>query len=573
LKKKFFSVLFALVLVASFSLVMAVPAAAATLTVDTSLPDAPPNYHTIQAAIDAASDGDTIIVSDGTYPEDLTVDTANLTLKSVNGSGSTTIQGVDDVVIELMGGSGGFTLGDAVGAGFTVIGHATASTVLFRTQGGPAGVTLSYNDFDTSSDDNTGTNMAIAVGAGGIDRLNISHNTFELYRDTAGNNSGIYFDCDPITNLVVNRNTFEGRDSHAAWINCVVDAGIDGATVSNNTVTNAVLNMRMQEAGTPRTNPLNNIAITDNTFNGGSEIFIGPGAAGIDNVVSNLSVTGNNVNADDRYGPNIGDCPFFEILGPTATQIDWGTVKVNYNNFNLPSPQWAVKNNTAGTSLDAENNWWGNASGPSNVGPGTGAMVSANVDYTPWLGEEYAATKSVGTATGTGTASFSPDSGALEDLTSVPENSLPTQGKPNLLFPHGFFSFNIVGLTPGQTVIVTITLPDAVPIGTQYWKYHASEGGWIQIPMGSDNGDNVITITLVDGGLGDDDGVANGVIVDQGGPGNPPPPPPPPPPYVGAVGGEFYPVNKANVLAPWLGLALILAIGGSILVMRRRRAN
>ena len=86
--------------------------------------------------------------------------------------------------------------------------------------------------------------------------------------------------------------------------------------------------------------------------------------------------------------------------------------------------------------------------------------------------------------------------------------------------------------------------------------------------MSSDNGDNVITITLVDGGLGDDDGVANGVIVDRGGPGVTPPPPPPV-----AVGGEFYPVNKANVLAPWLGLALILAIGGSILVMRRRRAN
>jgi hypothetical protein len=37
--------------------------------------------------------------------------------------------------------------------------------------------------------------------------------------------------------------------------------------------------------------------------------------------------------------------------------------------------------------------------------------------------------------------------------------------------------------------------------------------------MGSDDGDDVITITLVDGGLGDDDGTADGVIVDQGGPG------------------------------------------------------
>lgn len=40
-----------------------------------------------------------------------------------------------------------------------------------------------------------------------------------------------------------------------------------------------------------------------------------------------------------------------------------------------------------------------------------------------------------------------------------------------------------------------------------------------------------------------------------------------------SVGGEVYPINKANVLAPWLGLALILAIGGGILVMRRRRTD
>jgi len=47
-----------------------------------------------------------------------------------------------------------------------------------------------------------------------------------------------------------------------------------------------------------------------------------------------------------------------------------------------------------------------------------------------------------------------------------------------------------------------------------------------------------------------------------------PPIAPPPPP----VGGEVYPVNKVSLLAPWLGLALLLAAGGGILVMRRRRA-
>jgi hypothetical protein len=37
--------------------------------------------------------------------------------------------------------------------------------------------------------------------------------------------------------------------------------------------------------------------------------------------------------------------------------------------------------------------------------------------------------------------------------------------------------------------------------------------------LGSDNGDNILTLTLTDGGPGDADGLANGTIVDPGGPG------------------------------------------------------
>ncbi len=46
----------------------------------------------------------------------------------------------------------------------------------------------------------------------------------------------------------------------------------------------------------------------------------------------------------------------------------------------------------------------------------------------------------------------------------------------------------------------------------------------------------------------------------------------PPEPDI-AVGGEVSPINKVSVLAPWLGLALILVIGGGVLLLRRREAN
>lgn len=202
----------------------------------------------------------------------------------------------------------------------------------------------------------------------------------------------------------------------------------------------------------------------------------------------------------------------------------------------------------------------------------TGDPTLAGYVYEAYTTNPYSYTdfaESTGTATGTGDAFFGSSSGTLEDLTAIDEGTLPTEGKPDLVFPHGFFSFDITGLVSctHQTVVVTVTLPSPVQVGTQYWKYHASEGGWIQIPMGDDDVDNVITITLEDGGLGDDDGVCDGVIVDQGGPGYPPPPPPPPPI---PVGGYIVPVSKVELLAPWMGLAALMTVVA--VVVRRRIA-
>jgi len=127
----------------------------------------------------------------------------------------------------------------------------------------------------------------------------------------------------------------------------------------------------------------------------------------------------------------------------------------------------------------------------------------------------------VNTSTGTGTANFTTNYGKLMNLTAVNESSLPAQGKPNVSFPHGLFSFNITGLLQGQKVTVKITYPSSVSNTTQYWKFGPTPGNstphWYQIPVGSNDGDNVITINITDGGLGDHDLTANGVIADPGG--------------------------------------------------------
>ncbi len=59
---------------------------------------------------------------------------------------------------------------------------------------------------------------------------------------------------------------------------------------------------------------------------------------------------------------------------------------INFNNIEGNSP-YGVYNENCGEVVDAENNWWGYASGPTHAGNpgGTGDAVSDYVDYDPWL--------------------------------------------------------------------------------------------------------------------------------------------------------------------------------------------
>jgi len=124
-------------------------------------------------------------------------------------------------------------------------------------------------------------------------------------------------------------------------------------------------------------------------------------------------------------------------------------------------------------------------------------------------------------------------------------------------FPYGLFDFSLVGCAPGGSVTLTITYPQAVPPGAQYWKYGPTSANpsphWYVIPASFSG--STASFTIVDGGLGDDDLTANGTLVDQGGPGVP------------ALGG----VAAVPALSEW-GLLLLTALMGLLgfLAVRRR---
>jgi hypothetical protein len=110
---------------------------------------------------------------------------------------------------------------------------------------------------------------------------------------------------------------------------------------------------------------------------------------------------------------------------------------------------------------------------------------------------------------------------AFVPLTGDPASPPAGTAPRGVDFAHGLIDFVTSGCTPGSTLTFVVTTPTELPVRTVYWKYgptpYDATPHWYAIPA-TVNG-NTVTFTITDGGLGDDDLLANGTIVDQGGPG------------------------------------------------------
>jgi len=127
--------------------------------------------------------------------------------------------------------------------------------------------------------------------------------------------------------------------------------------------------------------------------------------------IQNNTITGNGLYTCNGWGPadtvaGVGVQSTGSVIDGSATFVarllgntfashdidvliehEADTTVVNNNNFS--GTTYGVQNTDTGVELDAENNWWGAVDGPGSVGPGSGAPVSTDVDYDPYLTESY----------------------------------------------------------------------------------------------------------------------------------------------------------------------------------------
>lgn len=343
--KRFTNLFFACLLAFSMALGILSPASAATLCVNPSGTDG--CHTTIQAAIAAASSGDVIHVAAGTYNE-----TGQIMIDkdlSIVGAGAAT------TIITPAGDTG--SSGDARGW-FLV-----NSGVTFNL----SGVTL----------DGAGHSINIGIlshGPGTIENTIIKNIADSNPAAYAGRGIAFYDTTDPITvrnnvlsnigrigiyfygtpNAVVDGNTYTGKGD-GDWLDYGIELeGGAVAEIMNNTVTNCT-----------------GVASVD-----------GSTSAGILMTTYFDSGTTGNVH-DNTFQDNSTGI----AVGYDGTDTSSCTAN---NNFFLGNDYAISSTNPV---VNAEGNWYGDASGPSGVGlPGTGDAVDGNIDFRPWCADNACAT-------------------------------------------------------------------------------------------------------------------------------------------------------------------------------------
>ncbi len=317
------------------------------------------SFSTIQAAVSAASPGDTILVNPGTYAESVTIDKP-LTLEGANYgiNPSTGTRGAESIVdTSIVGGSTPFdvTASNVTIDGFTIEGATDSNTGGFGIvlAPGTSGTTLRNNVIQ-----NNVAGLSLANDPSTFQYTVIQDNLFQNNNEPGPlSGTAVYTDefnaGGPLANVLIDSNTFTNNQGVALSFAAQTDSGTpydSNVTISNNTIANNGSGIFLASAS--------NVAITANTISSsrGDAIDVGGG-------VSGLTIAGNSLASNGGTAVNVG--PDVSGVGHYSQPSSNVTLALNSILHNGGDIQIDSADGRYVGTLNASGNWWGTALGSS----------------------------------------------------------------------------------------------------------------------------------------------------------------------------------------------------------------
>ncbi len=313
-------------------------------------------FSSIQGAVNAAADGDTITVGDGVYNESVTV-TKTVTLQSATKYGARVVGSYDysgsaftimarSVIID------GFTIGDPAMSYETIAVDASLATspvirnnkIEHASVGvyagyGTTGATVIGNTFANLNSADTSLNYGIY--GDGMNTISVANNTFAGIGNQAlmlANGSNVY----------ITSNSFGTTPSAAllARINNASFARNEGADFTADAVTLSAVS---------------SILVADNIL-GGTKVADGFKLSGTYGPSSYVTLSGNGI---------------FGFENAINVESAVGSVIAN-NNFLSGNEASGIRVAPGAVQVDAPSNWWGSANGPRDTVSGDNSVYDTN---------------------------------------------------------------------------------------------------------------------------------------------------------------------------------------------------
>jgi len=383
------------------------------------------HFDAIQPAIEAAVSGDTIIVRGGTYEEQLIINK------------SLTLQGTAGAKIVAPDTRNTFTIAES-GAIWDPIIFAYGAT------SGPETINVTIEGFEIDGGNKAASGYRyVAIFCRNIKPSVISNNVIHSMFPPSGKGTGpetfgivVYGDSEvtiqnneirdfsrggigvlgdggpgPDPSVVVEQNTVFGNgfeDETGWWAENGIQISLGTAGyVRGNTVYNCTVNNPNWLASGILITDTDGVTVENNYVEGcddGIAIIDFPGskygATWDYHIISNVTVTNNTLVRNIWHIDIANDArnitvTYNSVINATEDGIDvWSysgvdvaptNIKIHYNNIEGSGSCGIWADESVTETVDARYNWWGDSSGPSGIGPGTGDAITGNVLFDPWL--------------------------------------------------------------------------------------------------------------------------------------------------------------------------------------------